>query len=147
MKVQSYLMFNGRTEEALDFYRQALGAEILALMRFKEAPEQPPPGMLPPGSENKVMHACFRIGETELMASDGCEAQGGATFQGISLTLNPTSEAEAGRLFKALSDGGTVQMPLARTFFSPAFGVVVDRFGVNWMVVAEQAQQAQVAAE
>jgi PhnB protein len=145
MKVQSYLMFNGHTEEALEFYKQALGAEVVMLMRFKEAPEQPPPGTLPPGSENKVMHACFRIGETELMASDGCTAEG-AKFQGISLTLNPADEAEARRLYDALAAGGQAQMPLAKTFFSPAFGIVVDKFGVSWMVVVEQAAQAAAAA-
>ena len=146
MKVQSYLIFNGRTEEALEFYNRALGAEVITLMRFKDAPEQPPAGTLPPGTESRVMHSCFRIGDTELMASDGCPQQEPTKFQGISLTLNPANEAEAARLFDALAEGGKVEMPLAKTFFSPAFGVVTDKFGVNWMVVAEGAAQAAAAA-
>jgi len=134
MLVQPYLNFNGRCEEALDYYRNALGAEIKMLMRFKEAPVPPNAGMVTLGSENKVMHACFRIGETELMASDG-RCQGQAGFQGISLSLTVKDEAEADRKFNALADGGQVQMPLSKTFFSPRFGMVADRFGVSWMVI------------
>jgi PhnB protein len=145
MKVQPYLMFNGRTDEALAFYRKAVGAEVLMLMRFKEAPDQPPPGMVPPGYDDKVMHSCFRIGETELMASDGCAA-GPAAFQGVSLSLTAATPAEAERLFDALADGGQVSMPMGKTFFSPAFGAVTDRFGVSWMVVVPQEMQASAAA-
>lgn len=133
MQVQSYLFFDGRCEEALTFYRQSLGAEIQMLMRFKESPEPSP--SLPPGSEEKVMHASFRIGDTTLMASDG-NCQGKPVFQGISLALTAANEVEAKRLFAALSDGGQVQMPLTKTFFSPAFGMAADRFGVSWMVMA-----------
>ncbi len=133
MQVQPYLNFNGRCEEALEFYRKALGAEVTMLMRYKDSPEPPPPGMMPPGSENKVMHASFRIGQSMLNASDG-HCQGQSVFQGISLSLTPANEADAKRVFAALSDGGQVEMPLTKTFFSPSFGMVADRFGMRWMV-------------
>jgi PhnB protein len=133
MQVQSYLFFNGRCEEAVEFYKKALGAKVEMLMRFKEAPDSPPPGMLPPGSDNKVMHASLRIGDTVVMASDG-ECTGNQNFQGFSLSLAVTKEAEADRLFAALADGGQVQMPLGKTFWSPRFGMLTDRFGVGWMV-------------
>ena len=134
MKVQSYLNFDGRCEEAIEFYRKTLGAEVTMLMRFKDSPEPCAPGMIPPGAESKIMHSSFRIGETEVMASDaGCG--GKANFQGISLALTVADDAEAKRRFAALSDGGQVQMPLTKTFFSSSFGVVADRFGVSWMIV------------
>jgi PhnB protein len=135
MHVQPYLMFDGRCEEAIEFYERALGAEVEMLMRFKDSPEPPPPGMLPPGTESKVMHACFRIGDTAVMASDGCHCTGKPTFAGVSLSLTVASEDEAERTFAALSDGGRVEMGLAKTFFSARFGMVADRFGVSWMVV------------
>jgi PhnB protein len=134
MQVQPYLMFNGRTEEALNFYKSKLGAEVSAMMRFKEAPDQ---SMMPPGSSEKIMHSCFKIGDTAVMASDG-ECGGKPNFDGFSLALNAANAAEAERLFKALSDGGKVTMPLTKTFFSPSFGMVHDRFGVSWMVVVPQ---------
>jgi PhnB protein len=133
MQVQVYLFFDGRCEEAVDFYRKALGAEVITLMRFKDSPEPPPPDMVPPGSENKIMHMSFRIGDTTLMASDG-RCQGQPSFQGFSLSLDVPSEPEADRVFAVLADGGQVQMPLAKTFWSPRFGMVADRFGVSWMV-------------
>ncbi|MGD0745964.1 MAG: VOC family protein [Verrucomicrobiota bacterium] len=132
--VQPYLFFDGRCEEALEFYRRALGAEVNMMMRFKDSPEPPPPGLHPPGSENKIMHANFRIGETTVMASDG-RCTGKPDFQGFSLSLTVATEAEAERLFTALADGGQVHMPLARTFFSARFGMVADRFGVSWMIL------------
>jgi len=133
MQIESYLFFNGRCEEAIEFYKRALGAEVLMLMRNKESPEPPPPGTMPPGSEDKVMHATLRIGNSNLMLSDGyCD--GKPAFTGFSLSLDAADEAEAERLFAALGDGGTVQMPLAKTFWSPKFGMVADRFGVGWMV-------------
>jgi PhnB protein len=141
MLVQPYLSFDGRCEEAIEFYRKALGAETTMLMRFKESPESPPPGMVAPGSENKIMHASLRIGDTIVMASDGA-CQGKPNFQGISLSLTVPSEAEADRRFNALAEGGQVQMPLTKTFFSPRFGMVADRFGVNWMVIVEHQQGA-----
>jgi PhnB protein len=135
MKVQPYLYFDGRTEEALGFYKKALGAEVTALMRFKENPQ---PQYNPPNSGEKVMHASFRIGETELMASDG-ECAGQTKFQGISLALSAKDGAEAERLFAALSDGGQVQMPMTQTFFAERFGMVADKFGVSWSVVSPPA--------
>lgn len=133
MNVQPYLFFDGRCEEALEFYRSALGAEVTMLMRNNESPEPPPPGMVPPGSENKILHASFRVGDTTLMASDG-HCAGKPIFKGFSLSLTAANEAEAERLFGALGNGGQVQMPLTKTFFSPRFGMVTDRFGVPWMV-------------
>jgi PhnB protein len=135
MHVEAYLNFDGRCEEALEFYSQALGAEVTMLMRFKDSPEPcDDPAIVPPGTENKVMHASLRIGDSVVMASDG-HSSGQPTFQGISLTLSVSSEAEADRVFAALGDGGQVQMPLTKTFFSPRFGMVADRFGVSWMVI------------
>ena len=130
--IQPYLFFNGHCEEALAFYGTALGAKVDFLMRYKESPEPMPPGRLPAGFENKVMHATFHIGDTTLMASDGCEE--GAHFEGFSLSLALPTEAEVNRIFAALADGGKVGMPLTKTFWSPRFGMVTDRFGVGWMV-------------
>jgi PhnB protein len=130
MQVQPYLFLEGRCDEAIAFYRGALGAEVTMLMRFKESPD---PAMVAPGTGDKVMHASFRIGETTVLASDG-RCQGAPSFQGFALSLTVPTEAEAERLFGALGDGGQVQMPMAKTFFSPRFGMVADRFGVCWMV-------------
>ena len=132
-----YLMFNGRCEEALTFYAKALDAKIDMLMRFKENPDPPTDGSLPPGLDDKVMHSSIRIGDSEIMATDGgCTVGSGApAFQGISLTLSVADEAEARQRFDALAQGGQVSMPLGPTFFSPSFGVLTDRFGVNWMVI------------
>jgi len=133
MQVQPYLFFDGRCEEAVAFYRKALGAEVTMQMRFKDSPEPHAPGMVPPGAENKIMHMALRIGDTTILASDG-RCLGRPSFQGFALSLTTANEAEADRLFAALGDGGQVQMPLAKTFFSPRFGMVADRFGVAWMV-------------
>ena len=133
MKVQPYLFFNGRCEEAVEFYRKALGAEVVMMMRNKESPEPHPPGILPPGSENKVMHVAMKVGDTVVMASDG-RCDGVTNFQGFSLSIDAPDATTAERMFKALADGGQVQMPLAKTFWSPLFGMVADRFGVGWMV-------------
>jgi PhnB protein len=133
MKVEPYLMFEGRTEEALQFYQQKLGAKVEAIIRFKENPE---PKYNPPNAEEKVMHSLFRIGDAQIMASDGgCTGKTG--FQGFALTLNASDAAEAKQRFDALAEGGKVQMPLGETFFAKNFGMVADRFGVNWMVIAE----------
>lgn len=137
MQVQSYLFFDGRCEEAMEFYKKAVGAEVEMLMRFKDSPEPAQPGMCPPGSGDKVMHASFRIGDTSVMASDG-RCQGKPVFQGFALSITAKTEAEADRLFAALSDGGRVEMTLAKTFFSPRFGMLADRFGVMWMVIVAQ---------
>jgi PhnB protein len=133
MAIEPYLFFNGRCEEAIEFYKKALGAEVSMLMRFKDSPEPPAPGMVPPGSDNKIMHLCMRVGDANVMASDG-HCSGQTSFQGFSLSLTAADEADAKRKFAALAEGGQVQMPLAKTFWSPCFGMVADRFGVGWMV-------------
>ena len=136
MQVQPYLFFDGRCEEALEYYKTALGASVQMLMRFDESPEAPPPDKVAPGSDRKIMHASFTIGDTEVMASDGY-AKGQPEFKGFSLSIRTRSEAEADRVFAALADGGQVQMPLGKTFFSPKFGMLTDRFGVAWMVMVD----------
>ena len=133
MQVQTALFFDGRCEEAVEFYRSALGAEVTMLMHFKDSPVPPEPGMLAPGHEDKVMHMRFRIGETTVLASDG-RCTGQPHFQGFSLSLTAPSDAEVERLFAALADGGQIQMPLTKTFFSSRFGMVADRFGISWMI-------------
>jgi PhnB protein len=132
MHVQPYLFFDGRCEQALDFYQKTLGAKVEAVIRYKENPE---PKHNTPNSDDKVMHACFRIGDTQIMASDG-NCAGKPTFQGFSLTINANDAAEANQRFNALAEGGQVQMPLGETFFAKSFGMVADRFGVGWMVIA-----------
>jgi PhnB protein len=134
MNIEPYLFFEGRCDEAIEFYGRALGAEVTALMRYKDSPEPPPPGMIPPGSESKVMHANLRIGDTTAMVSDG-NCSGRPDFRGFSLSITAPDVARANQLFAALAEGGRVQMPLAKTFFSPRFGMVADRFGVSWMVI------------
>jgi PhnB protein len=131
--VEPYLFFNGNCEQAVEFYKKALGAKVEMMLRFKESPEPPPPGMVPPGYENKIMHTSFRVGETMVMASDGC-GQDEAGFKGFSLSITVPTEAEADTVFNALAEGGKVEMPLAKTFWSPRFGMLQDRFGVGWMV-------------
>lgn len=133
MQVQPYLNFYGRCEEAVAFYRTALGAEAIELLRFKDAPDPVPPGVLPPGFENKIMHGTFRLGDTTVMVSDGSR-DSSAGFQGFSLAITVPTAAEADRVFAGLADGGQVGMPLGKTFWSPRFGTVTDRFGVSWMV-------------
>ncbi len=132
--IQPYLFFNGRCDEAIAFYKKALGAEVEILMRFKESPEPPPPGQLPPGYEDKIMHVTLRAGPSAvLMASDGC-GSGPTSFQGFSLSFAATTEAEARRAFAGLAEGGKVTMPLTKTFWSKCFGMLEDKFGVGWMV-------------
>jgi PhnB protein len=140
MQVQPYLYFNGRTEDAIEFYCQAIGAERLCLIRFSESPDK---AMIPPGRENKVMHAAFQVGSSILLASDGmCDESKQGVFGGISLSLFAETVPEAEGLFTALSAGGQVQMPLSETFFSPRFGMVADQFGVSWMVLVQTAEHA-----
>ena len=134
MELQPYVFFDGRCEEAVSFYQRALGAEVQMMMRVKDSPEPPQPGVHPPGSENKILHASIRIGDTVVMASDG-RSEGKPVFKGFALALQVPTAAEAERLFKAIADGGQVQMPLTKTFFSPSFGMVADRFGVTWMLM------------
>jgi PhnB protein len=133
MQVQPYLFFDGRCEEALEFYRDAVGAKVEALMRFKDSPEPPPADCAPVGAD-KVMHASMRIGDTQVMVSDG-DARGRPEFKGFSLSLTVADADEAQRRFAALGEGGQVVVPLGKTFFSPSFGMLVDRFGVHWMVL------------
>ncbi len=135
--IQPYLTFSGRADEAIAYYREALGAEVAMLMRFDESPHPVPPGMLQTGFEKKVMHATLKIGGAILMLSDGCDDK--ARFGGFSLSLALPTEADAHKAFAALSDGGKVQMPMAKTFWSPCFGMVADRFNVAWMVTVTEA--------
>ena len=134
MKVQPYVFFDGKCEEALEFYKRAIGAKVNALMRFGEAPDQ---SQIKPESKNKVMHSAFQIGETEILASDGY-CLGAPAFQGFALTINAGDNAEAKRLFTGIAEGGKIQMPLEKTFFAASFGIAVDKFGVNWMVLVDQ---------
>ena len=131
MTIQPYLFLDGRCEEAIEFYRRVLGAEVEMMMRFKDCPEPTPNAT--PGTADKVMHASLQIAGSTVLMSDG-RCTGQPSFQGFALSLTAKDPAEAGRLFGALGDGGQVQMALAKTFFSPSFGMVADRFGVSWMV-------------
>lgn len=138
MQIQPYLFFDGRCEEAIEFYKKALGAKVEMLLRFKEAPASGPgEGCIAPGSDEKIMHCSLKIGEATIMASDGMNT-GRPEFKGISLSVSAKDDAEAARLFAALSEGGVVQQPLIKTFFSSSFGLVADKFGVSWMVVVAQ---------
>jgi len=131
MQIQPYLFFDGRCDEAIEFYQKALGAKVEMLMRFKEAPDQ---SMISPGSADKVMHSSIKIGDSTMLASDGRNS-GKPNFQGFSLTIYAKTEAEADKLFGALGEGGEVRMPMAKTFFSPRFGMLADKFGVGWMIL------------
>lgn len=131
MQIQPYLFFDGRAEEAIEFYKKTLGAKVEMLMRFKEAPDQ---SMISPGSGDKVMHASIKIGETTVLVSDGRNT-GKPNFQGFSLTVYAKDEAEADRLFGALGDGGKATMPMDKTFFAKRFGMLADKFGVGWMII------------
>ena len=134
MKVQAYLTFGGRCEEALEFYKKSVGAVVTGLLRWKESPEAEMKG--PPGYEEKIMNAAFRIGDTQLMADDGM-GEKVAEFKGMTLVIEVANDAEAHRIFTALGEGGTVTMPLMKTFWSPSFGMLTDKFGVPWMVNVE----------
>jgi PhnB protein len=136
MHVSPYLFFEGSCEAAIEFYKQALGAEVLMLMRYNEAPPHDGPSRLPPGSDSKIMHATLKIGPTEINASDGM-CSGHVTFQGISLSLRAPDVESAERLFEALAVGGQIRQPMMETFFSPRFGMVADKFGVGWMVMVQ----------
>jgi PhnB protein len=140
MKIDPYLFFEGNCEEAIEFYKKALGAKVEFMMRNSESPEPPPEGVLPPGSEDKIMHASLHIGGALVMMSDGmCSGEGG--FKGFSLSLDCPDADGAREAFAALADGGQVTMPLGKTFWAPLFGMVTDRFGVSWMVgVSDDAQ-------
>jgi len=145
MNVQPYLDFNGSTEEALAFYQKAIGAKPGMVLRFKDSPEKPPEGCMP-ADPNKIMHAEMMVGDALVMLSDGM-GKGRPDFKGFSLTLTAKDDAEADKLFAALGVGGQVQMPLGKTFFSPRFGMVADKFGVSWMVIVlpKEALQGKAA--
>ena len=140
LSIEPYLFFNGRCEEAIGFYRKALGAEVEMMMRNNESPEPQAPGTVPPGFENKILHASFRIVQTRVMASDGYSPEK-AGFQGVSLSISVPNKGQADRMFAALTDGGQVKLPLTKTFFSPAFGMLEDRFGVGWMINVAPSEQ------
>jgi PhnB protein len=137
--IEPYLFFNGRCEEAIEYYRKHLGAEPGVVLRFKDSPEPHQPGTLPAGSEEKVMHATLRVAGTTLMMSDG-RCQGTTNFEGFCLSLTITTEDEAERIFHSLADGGKIEMPLSKTFWSPKFGMVEDRFGMGWMIMLPPAE-------
>ena len=137
MQIQPYLFFEGRAEEALNFYKKAVGAKDGMIMRYKEMPD-PQPGSIPTGGENKIMHMDFKIGDSTIMGSDG-RCGGAAKFEGFSLTYNCKDAAEAEKIFTALGEGGQVRMPLTKTFYSPAFVMLADKFGLGWMVIVPQA--------
>ena len=131
MNVQPYLSFEGRCDEAIEFYKKAIGAKVDMLMRFKECPDQ---SMVSPGSAEKVMHAALRAGDAQILMSDG-RCTGSPKFNGIALALSAPSDADAEHIFSALAEGGRVNMPMAETFFSSRFGMCSDKFGVGWMVL------------
>jgi PhnB protein len=134
MQVQPYLNFDGRCDEALEFYKTAIGAKVGMLLRFKQAPDK---SMISPGNEEKVMHSAVHVGDSTVLMSDG-RCTGKPNFNGIALTISAKTEAEADKLFNGLAEGGQVTMPLAKTFFSPKFGMVADKFGVGWMVLVAE---------
>jgi len=134
MQVQSYLFFDGRCDEAIEFYKKTLGAEVGMLMRWKDSPDK---SMAMPSNADKVMHSSIRIGDTTIMASDGRNT-GNPNFQGFALTISAKDAAEADKLFAALGAGGKVTMPMSKTFFSPRFGMLADKFGVGWMIIVAQ---------
>jgi PhnB protein len=133
MQVQPYLFFDGRCDEAIEFYKKTLDAEVGMLMRWKDAPDK---SMCTAANADKVMHSSLKIGDTRVMASDGRNT-GNPKFDGFALSLNAKDEADADRMFNALSNGGQVIMPMSKTFFSPRFGMTADKFGVNWMIIVE----------
>jgi PhnB protein len=134
MHVQPYVFFDGRCEEALDFYKKAIGAKVEMMMRWKDSPDK---SMCSPDNADKVMHAQFKVGDSTIMGSDGRNT-GNPNFQGFALTISAKDEAEVDKLFDALGAGGKVTMPLAKTFFSPRFGMLADKFGMNWMLIVAQ---------
>jgi PhnB protein len=131
MEVQPYLFFDGRCDEALEFYKKAVGAKVGMLMRWKDSPDK---SMCTPSNADKVMHSQFEIGDTKVLASDGRNS-GQPNFHGFALAISANSEAEADKMFAALGDGGQVTMPMSETFFSPRFGMLADKFGVQWMIL------------
>ena len=134
MALQPYLFFDGRTEEAIDFYKKAIGADVEMLMRWKDCPDK---SAVTPQNENKIMHASIKLGDDRILMSDG-ECHDKADFKGFSLTISAKTEADADKYFNALSAGGQVRMPMTKTFFSSKFGMLNDKFGIGWMVIVAQ---------
>jgi len=143
MELVPYLFFNGECENALSFYQKALGAKVPLLMRAKDSPVPPPEGKIPPGQEDKIMHCEVQIGDVRFMASDGM-ASGGPSFHGFSLSLTYSDRKKVDAAFEALAKGGKIDMPLGETFWSPRFGMVTDRFGVQWMITLPQVAPAKL---
>jgi PhnB protein len=137
MQIQPYVIFDGRCEEAIEFYKKVFGAEVNMLMRNNESPDPHSPGMLPPGSERKIMHANLRIGDSVVLMSDG-HCGGSPKFEGFTLSVVLKLVADSERIFNALTEGGQVLMPLTKTFFSLSFGMAADKFGVHWMIYVTQ---------
>jgi PhnB protein len=138
MLLQPYLFFDGCAEKAVLFYRDALGAELEMLMRFKDSPEPLPPDCAPDTWGDKVMHASLKIGELRLMISDGMGEA--IKHGGYSLSLSVPTAADVDHVIAALAaDGGEITMPADTTFWSPRFGMLRDRFGVSWMVGIDSA--------
>ena len=131
MKVQAYISYRGRCEEALEFYKRSIGAEVIGLMRWKESLDATMKA--PPGFEEKVMNASFRVGDTLMMADDS-PGEAPAEYKGMTLAIEVADDVEAQRVFTALVEGGKVTMALAKTFWTSSFGMLTDKFGVPWMV-------------
>lgn len=134
--IQPYLFFRGRCEEAIEFYKKALGAKVGMVMRFKDNPDRPPPGVVPPSLDERIMHASIEIDDAMIMMSDGMK-EGGPAFGSMSLSLGVRNPQDVDRYFNALAEGGEVEMPLSKPFFAERFGSVKDKFGVSWMIIAE----------
>ncbi len=143
--IQPYLFFAGRCEEALEFYKSAIGAETQMLLRYSDSPDSMPPGMLPDGYETKVMHASFKVGGSVILASDGCGGEESLGFRAFSLSLALPSAADMDRVFNALAEGGIVTMPLDRTFWSSRFGMLKDKFGMGWMITIDPSVDSKPA--
>lgn len=137
--IQPYVFFRGRCEEAIEYYKRTLGAEVVMLMRFKDNPDNPAPGTMPADLDDRVMHAQLRIAGADLMMSDGMKS-GAVDFSCVSLSLTVDSKADADRLFQALAADGRVEMPIGPTFFATHFGAVADRFGVSWMIMVPKTE-------
>jgi len=138
MLLQPYLFFEGRCEEAISFYQKAVGAKAGVINRFKDSPDPP---IARPEMADKIMHAEIRIGDNVLLVSDGMSSTGQPRFQGFSLSLQVADAEEAEKVFLALSVGANIQTPLTETFFATRFGMLTDRFGIGWMIIARKQQQ------
>ena len=141
MRINAYLIFDGQCDAAFKFYQQCLGGTLQAMLRFADAPAgedgQPGCGPIPAEYGNRIMHACLAVGDQTLMASDTGPQFPYEGIKGCSVSLNVDSIAEAERIFAALADNGTIQMPLGATFWAACFGMCTDRFGVPWMINCE----------